>query len=50
VAFSASWFQFFLRMSMRFIPAPSPKSIGAILRRAATPENELTSAMLAVFS
>jgi len=50
VAFSASWFKFFRRMSMRFIPAPSPKSIGAILPASSDARNELTSAMLAVFS
>ncbi len=50
VAFNASVFQTFLRMSMRFIPAPSPKSIGAILPASSDAMNELTNAMCAVAS
>ena len=50
VALSASWFQFFLRMSIRFMPAPSPKSIGAILPASSEAMNELTSAMCAVLA
>jgi hypothetical protein len=50
VALSASWFQFFRRMSMRFIPAPSPKSIGAIFPASSDAMNELTSAMPAVLA
>src|SRR5271170_3210692 len=48
VAFSASGCQDFFRMSIKFMPAPSPWSTGAILPTMMDAMNELTSAMLAV--
>ena len=48
VAASASGSQVFLRMSIRFMPAPSPWSIGAILPASSDAMNELTSAMFVV--
>src|ERR1039458_6076988 len=49
LAATASGCQTFLRMSIRFMPAPSPWSIGAIFPASSDAMNELTSAMLAVW-
>src|SRR5258705_13753210 len=48
VALSAAGSQTFRWMSIRFMPAPSPWSMGAILPASSEAMNELTSAMLEV--